>query len=289
MRFLTVIFLTCLSFVSYADALTSIPNTFDIQQYTCTGKCFEVKDAITKARLGRLMPLEQRKTTFIFKDVQDEPQFLIQYIYHYYNETYFNVYDQQGRFLNRITLLDPFLASSMDLVVYDLDATTPKMRFFNNFIGTYHKVFKGVNAYTGTTLATFTRPYFSRKTDSRVTIVQPEQLYTLIKPELFMALSSVYSLNLGTLERDPSVKRIQDRIYKLKKTYPIKHAVSLQELNSISELFNQRFQEQYQDVILPPEEKIEKFVDFCCDLIDSHALTADEEKAATQFMIKNFY
>ena len=47
---------------------------------------------------------------------------------------------------------------------------------------------------------------------------------------------------------------------------------------------NQRYSQVYDDTHLSEEEKIKQFVGFSQALIDSHTLTALEEKAVMQFI-----
>ncbi len=51
-----------------------------------------------------------------------------------------------------------------------------------------------------------------------------------------------------------------------------------------ADILNQRYSQIYDDTNLSEEEKIKQFVGFSQALIDSHTLTASEEKAVMQFI-----
>ncbi len=287
--FLKSAFLGLLSTSVYALSAENFPDNFTIKEFKCTTQCFELKSTLNEAPIGSLIPDTEHKGTYLFKDELDQTQITIQYAGNYGEALTFNVYDNQGRFLSRfLSEGNPITGGSiMNFILYELDYHTIKSQIYSNLLGTSHGLYQGGYSYGKQELAHFTRPIFSRNTDSLVRVVDREQLFTLLDPNLFAALSAFDCLNKPRFEIDPQLPKLQTKVKNLVKAYTDKKKfVDLEKLNAISDLLNKRFQEQYQDVVISPAEKIQKFVVFACELVQSHALTADEENAAIQYLKK---
>ena len=263
-------FLGMLSSSVYALSAENFPDNFAIKEFPCTTQCFELKNTLNEAPIGSLIPDTEHKGTYFFKDELDQTQITIQYAGNYAEALTFNAYDNQGRFLTGfLTESNPVTGGSLLRVTsYELDYLTIKSQIYSDPLGISHGVYKGGYWYGKQKLAHFTRPLFSWKTDSLVKIVDREQLFTSLDPNLFAALSAFDCLNKVTFEIDPQLPKLQTKVKNIAKAYPgKKKSVDLEKLNAISDLLNKRFQEQYQDVVLSTAEKIQKFVVFDCELV----------------------
>lgn len=266
----------------YAGSLDQLPNEFTIQGYKCDRECYELKNN-TGEQLGIMTPAEKQNGTYVLKDSQGQDQIVIQYTSHFLESYFYNVYDSQGRFLNRITIEpSPMVNSLFRLALYELDVKSFKSTIQANPMGTYHSVYTGSS--WGPKVASLSRPIFSLSRDSKVNIIDREQLFSSLTPELFAALSTFHCFNPEATQ-DPVVNTLQTRVKNLVKTYPNSKKISANtsQLKAISDVINSRFTDQYQGVILGTE-KIEKFVNFACDLVESHALSAEEEKVAVLYL-----
>lgn len=287
MRLLSTILSGLLSFSLYAEPFNAVPNTFTIKQLPCYGEqCLEINNTNTHERMGTLIPNSNHNGTYIFHDAQGQVKIIFQHIYtSLFSGYYFNVYDQQGRFLSKIaSKMNPLVDTQGGLSILDLDAETFKYFFSGNTIGTYHTFIEGKAAWGKTVLADMRRSLRSLDTDSTVTIKQREQLFSLIQPEVFVALSAFYCLNIIFIVYDSQIINLKSLVETLVHTHPIKQRADLPQLQAIANRLDTLFQAQYQNVILSTEERIQKFVEFSCDLVQSHTLDANEEDAAVQYL-----
>ncbi len=289
MRLLLTILSGLLSFSLYAGSLDSIPDTFNIKEFSCADQqCLEIKNTSTDEKMGTLIST-RHVGTFVFSDAQGQVKTIFKYVYTSLltGLHYFNVYDDQGRFLSKITSEEHPLAlvySQWGLGILELDGETFKYLFSSNPTGTYHKFTQGRTAWGKIVLADIHRPLLALNTDSTVTIKQREQLFSLIQPDAFVALSAFYCLNKISLKQDDQIINLKSTVKKLAHTHPIKRRVTLSQLQAIANRLDTQFQDQYQNVVLSIEEKIQKFVEFSCDLVQSHTLDPNEEDAAVQYL-----
>lgn len=287
--FFKYVSLGLLSCSAYALSSANFPDTFHIKEFKCATQCFELRNTENEELIGLLVPDTEKKGTYLFKDNQEQTQIIIQYAGSYGSALSFNAYDNHGRFLSRfLSQVNHFTDGSiMSLILYELDWHTIKSQIYSNVLGTSHGLYNGGYSYEKPELAHFTRPIFSWKTDSLVRIVDREQLFSVLDPNLFAALAAFDCLTKPNFEIDPEFRKLQTKAKNLFKAYPAnKKSIDLKQLQSISDLLNERFQEQYQDVVLSPAEKIQKFVVFVCELVQSHVLTAEEEYATIQYLKK---
>lgn len=270
--FIKVAFLWLLSCSAYAISTENFPSNFSITEFPCTTQCFELKNSNTREKIGSLVPDTELKGTYLFKDNLEQTQITIQYAGKYGDALTFNVYDNRGQFLSRFLIEgNPMGGSALNLLLYEIDWSTAKTHISSNPIGTHHSLYKGRYFFGKTALVHLTRPIFSLKTDSQVSIEDREQLFSFLEPNLFAALSAFHCINKPYFEIDPGLRNLQIKTKNFLKNYPYNdQSVDLAQLKSISDILNTRFQEQYQDVVFSYVGKTQKFVEFVCDLIQAH-------------------
>lgn len=285
---LATLCLTLFASTINASSIEQFPNQFSVKEFPCSAiQCFELTSA-TGERLGSLVPDEQKKSTYIYKMEQDKPLFTIQFKGFYLQTPYFNVYDNQGRYLGEVSAeANPLTGGSFfQTVLWELDEKIIKVRFGSNTLGSSHQVYVGATAWSKPSLAKISRPIFSTKTDSDVVILDRSQLFSVIEPDLFAALSAFHSVNRGRVWIDPQLQTMQAKVEKLAQKYSINKQADSIQLSMIADILHNRFAEQYQNVVMDSGEKPYKFVEFSCDLIESHVLNPEEERLALFYLQK---
>lgn len=288
--FFKILFLGLFSYSAYAGSLDQLPIDFSIQGFKCDKQCFALENKAGE-RLGVLVPSENQKSTYVLKDAQNEPKIIIQNIHRFMDAAYYNVYDAKGPFLFRIVVEpNPISGGSLyTLLVYELDGNTIKTSIQSNIAGTSHGIYKGSYFFGKDELATLSRPVFTMKTNSQVHIIDREQLFSLWTPPAFAALSAFHSMN-PLVELDTRVKILQTRVKNLPYDATwLKSKITSAQFESIATMLNTRFQEQYQDVNISSEESIQRYVNFACDLVESHTLSIEDEKIALLYLRKMMY
>ncbi len=62
--------------------------------------------------------------------------------------------------------------------------------------------------------------------------------------------------------------------------------ISASQEQAIADTLNGRYHDTYDDTNISEEEKIKRYVDLGCDLVQSHSLTPEQENAMLQFLKK---
>lgn len=273
------------------------PATFDIKEQSCrTGGCFDL--TARGQKIGALRPKPNSLGTFEFFDDDNQRQItlkLTDLILRPINSQYeFVVYDNNQTVIAKLWMYsDLGIVSFLRFELRSADERTKLFAGASDLFSfeTTHNVFLRDSPRI---VATLSRPLFTLSRDSHVAMNKPVDLLSEQDPNLFAAVLALYCTHDVYLSVDPEEvapsQFVQDLQTKLKKiteeqdTPQTEWMVTTPELHVALMLLHQRYREIYDDTDLSEEEKLQQWVDFGCDLVQSHTLSPKEEHAILQVL-----
>ena len=287
--------------VSSAWALSSdnFPDSFSIKNTPkFKGSTQLVSD---KKVIGSLIMAPHKLGTYYFYDAKHQHQITValKEVSISSDMSTFDVYDSQKTMLGHLRMfMNRHSKQVLAFELFDADNKNPIISAKSNIFGTKHSVYLGdapniVRSYSTPALSELTRPLFTWSRDTEVRITDKSSIFSIVEPNLFAAVLAVYCSQRDlSVDADPfSAKSDSPKVLKTHSKPPksprlsVQHgAVSEHQLKMAADILNQRYSQVYDDTHLSEEEKIKQFVGFSQALIDSHTLTALEEKAVMQFI-----
>ena len=284
---------------AWAFSSDNFPDSFSIKNI----KKFKGSTQLVSNQkvIGSLIMAPHKLGTYYFYDANHQHQITVAFkdFSSISSMFTFEVYDSQKTVLGSLhTFMNPVSKQVVIFELFDTDNKKPIISAKSNLFGTKHTIYVGETPniymkYSAPVLAELTRPLFTWSRDTEVSIKDKSGIFSRIEPNLFAAALAVYCSQRDlAVDADPfSKKTTSPKGLKNTPKLPqsprlsVQHgAVSEHQLKMAADILNQRYSQVYDDANLSEEEKIKQFVGFSQALIDSHTLTASEEKAVMQFI-----
>jgi len=277
---------------TFALSATDLPGSFDIKEQQCLkGGCFDLMAHGQK--IGALRPTPDTTGTFDFFDEHNDRQVTLRNSKNSLGALKFDVYDKNQVLIAKLVIM--YNLKSHQLIRFTILSTDQKTILatgVSNVFGTKHTVYVG-NSWD--IMATLTRPLFTWSRDSSVMITNKSQLLATLDPNVLAAVIALYSGNHLSFRPDPknsmhTPKVDSDLQVKLQQVADTRGSgepallVTVEQMKAAADLLNQKYQERYDDMNLSEDETVKQFVDFACDLVQSHTLQPVEEQAILQFL-----
>ncbi|MCR9192416.1 MAG: hypothetical protein NXI01_07120 [Gammaproteobacteria bacterium] len=279
---------------TFSLSASDLPSSFDIKKQTCKeGGCFDL--TAEGQKIGALRRTPGTKSAFDFFDKDNERQIILEF--DKFGWVPFKGFTRELSLYDSNRVLVAKLLMNFELgskkltrfVISSPDQKTVLATGVSNFFGTKHYVYVGKSWRT---MATVSRPLFTWSRDSNVMITSKPQLLSTLDPNVLATVLVAYCFHNMDLKSEP--KRLtglprfglelRSKLQKLRMEYEEFGVVTEAQLKAAADLLNQRYRERYDDTHLSEEEKINQFVNFACDLIQSHTLQPKEEQAMLQFL-----
>ncbi|PJD94104.1 MAG: hypothetical protein CK424_00700 [Legionella sp.] len=286
--------ITCPMFVSALE-ISSLPDSFHIKTNTnCPGGCFSLTSQ--NQLIGELLLVPRKTGTYVYVNGQNQPQLFLRLVSasSYTGLLYFDMLDTHKETIARLMVrANPKSGQLMGFVVYTQDYKTLLVTGSTNLFGTKHTIYAKNSWHE---LATLSRPLFTWSRDADVTVLDQAGLEVLsnINPHLLPAILAFYcshhSLSVDAPEPSNAPDSLQllqnklDAVAQERGFSKNNPAVSEEKLKATVEMMHQKYQQIYDDTLLSEEEKIKQFVNFGCELIQSHTFQPAEENAIIQFL-----
>ncbi len=281
----------------FALSLQDWPASFDIKEQSCRmGGCFDLTAQGKKIGSLRLKP--NALGTFEFFDDDNQRRITLKLtdliLRPISNQYEFAVYDDNQTVIAKLWMYSDFgIVSFLRFELRSVDEHAKLFAGASDLLSfeTTHNVFLGDSSRI---VATLSRPLFTLSRDSHVTLNKPAYVLSALDPNLFAAVLALYCTHDVYLSVDPEkveppqfVQDLQTKLKKITEEQDVPRAewiVTTPELEAANMLLHQRYREIYDNTELSEEEKLQQWVDFGCDLVQSHTLSPKEEHAILQVL-----
>lgn len=277
----------------FALSNADLPSYFSIEEQQCDShNCFDLTTR-GKTLIGALRPRPYTSGTFEFFDQENQRQVMVKFTESVGGVSYFHIYDNNQALVATLDiwrgLEDSFYLFSAETKI--ILATGVSTAFKTSYV-IYDKA-------SWTRIAELSRPMFTSSLDTEVEIVNKPLFLARVDPNVMAAVIALFcsygtpvkadNIALHQSVHPKFIKGLQSKLKKIAAEYRINNeqlvATEAQNKAAVA-LLKQRYQEVYDDTYLSEEEKIQQFIAFGCDLVQTHTLSPTEEQAILQFLIR---
>lgn len=311
-----IIFLVAYAFVSHAEKPPAFPDKLSIKKIKNCNSCVELKEH--GQIFASLRPDAQKKDVFYFLNADNERQLTLK---HTENKRY-----QAGDSVFAISYFDVFDKNNVLLAKLSFTSDTEGFAFLYFHILTPDKIstlitgnenFFGTNTTLYDTrfnkwhiIGKLTKPLFTYSLDAELQITDKQELSYFMNPNVFFATLAInsnddffYSIDVSSYSKKRSKVINTENLYKLRKKildlaesrditlsqYP--SDLSAEEIQAAGQVVSQRYQEMYGEDFwdkenLDKDKKLHQLINLGCDMIWSLNMSAQEEYATLQFLIR---
>ena len=279
---------------SFCFTLDDVPDTFSIKDIPeCKDGCLRL--IADHEQVGSLLKSPFNKGVYHFLDINNEQQLTLKLTNIAYGSIYqFDILDNTQTVIAKFEEQRNIKSGAlMGFYIRTKNNKTTLISAVQNVFGTKHTIYEGNSWHV---LAEISRPLFTWSRDSHISILDKSTLFSIIDPNVFAAAlafhcSSNYDLEVAPPEQSVTVSETLQPLYtKLTKISIDRgltndfYLISKKQLESAANTLNERYHQVYDDTNLNEDEKIEQFVNYGCDLIQSNAFNRIQEKAMIQFL-----
>jgi hypothetical protein len=275
-----------------AFSLENLPESFEIRNVKDCSRC--IKLLHNDLEVGSLTKQPNAAGTYDYFD-EDHNKALTLKIKSTRTNVFIDILDKKNNLVAQM-LYD----SDMSFVLYTADRkdvliSGGRTQGISRFTGMHHTIYR---ARSWDVLAELTRPLFSFSHDSKVKITNKDMLLSgNIDPNVFAAALSFYSID-GYINEDHKYHKYMDKTFRVFKTEAEKVTnlakyldvdnktfIQDSDIHKAENVLMKRYNEVYGNDEILEVKQIKQYINFACDLIESHQFSAAEEKAMLKLLL----